>query len=947
MPVYLTHGVSYQTHASGNQQGNRTLEQRSASLDQSEPQAEIQRELVGGIYPSDFGAFVLHPETIQTSAIQNKPEDMSVYYQQKQPLSSEVKAPAQVHESHVSHPIADEEKRVPPPNYTATAEPIHDKDILFFGDSNTTEPRAQSRSTLDQDGLRRGSISTLPYASEKRRSSAAESRRESLKQAAEENSHIHTGTRPESRSLLDQDGLRRGSISTLPSASDHKRKSSLKPATEQKVEQHTNNEPRATSRTMLDQEGLHRGNITTLPSASDHHPKNAPIDEQLKSDSGVRVIKNQITPLHERTTDTNVNRKPSLTERAYAAAAGVAAGVAGAATSLFATNKDDYDMHGPHYVVRDEYGPYKDATTCNYEPAIHGQEPCFKTNEECNPEVKPDDKHPFCSHVNEPVICFERPHYTSKDGIPQSQLHQHTKRTDLDNCNVLEGQVASSGSNTIVHWNTESNPPAIQSSGIPESQLHQPTKRTSLDDSNVLDGQIASRGSQDQQGLLSKASGLAAAASATLFGTKKPTETQKTLENLDKPKENVETNQVDKDASRTSIFKNFKGIPLNDEEEQQGGFLNKVSAGATAAATGVAAVASGAAATLFGSKEKKDDKTDLPPTAAVAATTAAILHQNSQHFKNNAPTAAVAATSAANLKNANEHLDSTTHKGDNTIHDSGIAPTAAVAATSAANLKKANEHLDSTTHKGDSTTRDLGIAPTAAVDTTSAANLQNKDNTNLGIAPTAAIVPTAAIAATNLKDKEHTSTDSTNNTNNLPSSIAAQTNAENIVSVQKDASIPSDKSINSARAIKHGNFDHITDSTDPSFVDKHYNSKQKSGGIKTKAASAFRRLSRDSSHGSGSIDKSSIVKQNDGHRLSDAEQFKQHHTQYARVPGVTGGPVEGEHQFVRTDEDIPSRGTYVSGKIEKRRGSIQVKHILKLSYRVLTPPLESVWNPFE
>lgn len=50
-------------------------------------------------------------------------------------------------------------------------ESTHEDDVMFFGDSNTTELRPTTRTSLDQAGLHRGYISTLPYPKNRKRHS--------------------------------------------------------------------------------------------------------------------------------------------------------------------------------------------------------------------------------------------------------------------------------------------------------------------------------------------------------------------------------------------------------------------------------------------------------------------------------------------------------------------------------------------------------------------------------------------------------------------------------------------------------------------------------------------------------------------------------------------------------------------------------------------------------
>ncbi|CAO3657018.1 unnamed protein product [Mucor hiemalis] len=122
-----------------NEQIDQGREQRSSSVDQTGTDAHAQREPVQ-VLPSDFGSNILNPVE-QDSNFKNDSEDM----------------------------ISRNKK---PTNYDLFNMKTENKGIhhgTFFGDSNVA--RRTSRTTLDQEGLHRGNISTLPSAGESRRRS--------------------------------------------------------------------------------------------------------------------------------------------------------------------------------------------------------------------------------------------------------------------------------------------------------------------------------------------------------------------------------------------------------------------------------------------------------------------------------------------------------------------------------------------------------------------------------------------------------------------------------------------------------------------------------------------------------------------------------------------------------------------------------------------------------
>ncbi|KAI9276370.1 hypothetical protein BY458DRAFT_505679 [Sporodiniella umbellata] len=99
----------------------------------------------------------------------------------------------------------------------------YDETIQFFGDSNATDTKNYpSRTLLDQEGLQRGNISTLPYAGDERRRSSTERRRSSALPAFEPR-EVTTHTPAKSDIPIGQDALQtdRENISSLPISTDN------------------------------------------------------------------------------------------------------------------------------------------------------------------------------------------------------------------------------------------------------------------------------------------------------------------------------------------------------------------------------------------------------------------------------------------------------------------------------------------------------------------------------------------------------------------------------------------------------------------------------------------------------------------------------------------------------------------------------------------------------
>ncbi|GAN09343.1 hypothetical protein MAM1_0261d08869 [Mucor ambiguus] len=338
---------------------NQNHEQDSAYTGQTSSNAEPQREPTN-VLPSDFGGYLIHPEnkTNQTSDFMHGSDDMVA---RKDPTT------------------ANSKKTTSPPGYASNPELTHDEDISFFGDSNTTELHATSRSTLDQAGLHRGSISTLPSAGDHRRGSAQSSgRRDSLNN--------------ERRGSAHQRGV---PISGLG--------------------------------------GAHAPESATAATAG----ANVPITgNMLPVDNKVSALpSDKLSSVDESKQESDATaRKSSLTGIASAAVTGVAAAASGAAAAILGTGHQQTsandeatskmpsawpDAQNSGYILQKDSGKKepimkdaikKDATNCTHEPSIHGQTPCFYTKDNICDE-KHEDLNTHCEQVREPSIHGQNPSF--------------------------------------------------------------------------------------------------------------------------------------------------------------------------------------------------------------------------------------------------------------------------------------------------------------------------------------------------------------------------------------------------------------------------------------------------------------------------------------------------------------------------------------------------------
>ncbi|CAO0795393.1 unnamed protein product [Mucor circinelloides] len=375
---------------------NQNHEQDSAYIGQTSSNAEPQREPTN-VLPSDFGGYLLHPEnkTNQSSDLMHGSDDMV----------------ARKDRSNVGSKN--------PPGYVSKPELTHDEDISFFGDSNTTEPYATSRTTLDQAGLHRGSISTLPSARDRRRSSA---RRESI--SNERRGSAHQRGVPIS-------GL--GGVHAPESATS----------------------TTANANVPIGGNALSAENkVSSLPSDK----LNATNETKQEDDSTAR--KNSLTGI----ASAAVTGVAAAATGAAAAATGAAAAILG--TNSQQTNTNDQtsskmpsawpDAQDSGYILQNDSAK-KNATNCTHEPSIHGQTPCFYTKDNICDE-KLEDTSTHCKAVKEPSIHGQNPSFfcekkqASGSTDPRSSIKSSAitsndlTRSDSINSHPINGQ-GSDGSN--------------------------------------------------------------------------------------------------------------------------------------------------------------------------------------------------------------------------------------------------------------------------------------------------------------------------------------------------------------------------------------------------------------------------------------------------------------------------------------------------------------------
>lgn len=359
-------------------------EQRSSSIDQQSPLAETQREPVH-ILPSDFGGYALHPEhnLNQDSTLKQGSDDMISRNQQQQQ-----KQPSNFDFSRMKNePVAEKSTTTPLPGYQTDPVLTHDKDIVFFGDSNVAdEYQPASRSTLDQDGLQRGSISTLPSAGAHRRSSARQHHDASVSSVGNVDALQNQQSQGVSSSIQANDTTKDGD-----------RKPSL-----------------------MDMATAAVASVGAVGAAAASGVSHAFMGHNATSSGDYNFVKSQES-----------NMPSSWPSSSHAAVA---------------ADNDTSVLGISSTTIEPQEGPgAKNATNCNYEPAIHGQSACFYTKDNVCDECVKDKNHPFCENVKEPSIHGQNPSFYCQDEhLPCSKnefMHQ-----DLPVSNVEQSFAAHSQS---------------------------------------------------------------------------------------------------------------------------------------------------------------------------------------------------------------------------------------------------------------------------------------------------------------------------------------------------------------------------------------------------------------------------------------------------------------------------------------------------------------------
>lgn len=265
--------------------------------------------------------------------------------------------------------------RTPLPDYEAKPTLTHDNNVDFFGDSITTERHGISRSSLDQEGLRRGSVTTLPSAGQNRRNSA---HKRGVPISGTNNWPSDVNRSPQAKSA--------------PAYAD----------------------------VPIGDDALHSQNLSSKPSQQDSSSSNAAKEENRKSSiadmasaavlaggtavagvaaaASVALLGTTTKPPH--TQSTEHERMPSAWPTSAPSQSSEAAGGLDLSNRL-APQKD---------ILKE------DATTCNYEPAIHGQSACFHTKDPICDETTKDKNHAFCENVQEPSLHGQNPSFYGTQG---------------------------------------------------------------------------------------------------------------------------------------------------------------------------------------------------------------------------------------------------------------------------------------------------------------------------------------------------------------------------------------------------------------------------------------------------------------------------------------------------------------------------------------------------
>ncbi|KAG1050456.1 hypothetical protein G6F43_007273 [Rhizopus delemar] len=423
------------------------IEQRSSSIDPEFFNAETQRVATGlnsggDLQSSDIGWSPTSRKQDDTRGF-NESDLFHRNVDQKGPAVNNIPNPTPVqplNDTNASQIVPDSslstfnDSYVPPykKEKHRTSAP-YEENILFFGDSNTTETKNYpSRSLLDQENLHRGSITTLPSAGERRRRSSAISGNKLQSPPFRRRSSNLSGAgdflpRQEAQSTPARDDVPIGSaafatendrISALPVDAGHF------PST---------HEPAGFS--------LQDTYKQKTPGSARSQPHGYEEDTTTPNQAS-----NEVSDDHQ---------EKSYKDMATGAVASVAATATAAAAAIFGAHSDgdeatqpqqDKSMNLPPKIQEDDateaatqpqqsdsaksaaqlQGTLSDAAIqarrdSSFEPAIHGQDACFDTTDNICDEHMPDEQHAFCDCVKEPVIHGQQPCYLCCKDTEDSQ----------------------------------------------------------------------------------------------------------------------------------------------------------------------------------------------------------------------------------------------------------------------------------------------------------------------------------------------------------------------------------------------------------------------------------------------------------------------------------------------------------------------------------------------
>jgi hypothetical protein len=416
------------------------IEQRSSSIDPEFFNAETQRVATGlnsggDLQSSDIGWSPTSRKQDDTKGF-NESDLFHHNVDQKEPNVSNISNPTPVQPLNDTSPsqiVPDSsistfnDSYVPPyKKEKHRASVPYEENILFFGDSNTTETKHYpSRSLLDQENLHRGSITTLPSAGERRRRSSAISGNKSQSPPFRRRSSNLSGAgdflpRQEAQSTPARDDVPIGSAAF---ATENDRISALP---------------------------VDAGHFP-----STHEPAGFSLQDTYKQKTP-GYEKDTMTPNQTSNEAFDDHKEKSYKDMATGAVASVAATATAAAAAIFGAHSDgdeatqpqqDKSMNLPPKIQEDDTteaatqpqqsdsakpaAQLQDTSSdaaiqarrdSSFEPAIHGQDACFDTTDKICNEHMPDEKHAFCECVKEPVIHGQQPCYLCCKDTEDSQV---------------------------------------------------------------------------------------------------------------------------------------------------------------------------------------------------------------------------------------------------------------------------------------------------------------------------------------------------------------------------------------------------------------------------------------------------------------------------------------------------------------------------------------------